>query len=60
MPPSKSANLCPRVDSVSADWMKPPVADTPNNWTEVTRNFASQSDADKYVAAVGKKPLTWS
>jgi len=34
--------------------MKPPVADTPN-WTEIHRNFASQSDADKYVAAVGKE-----
>lgn len=40
---------------ISADWMKPPVADTQNNWTEVHRNFASQSDADKYVAAVGKE-----
>lgn len=40
---------------ISADWMKPPVAGTPNNWTEVHRNFASQSDADKYVAAVGKE-----
>jgi hypothetical protein len=40
---------------ISADWMKPPVADTPNNWTEIHRNFASQSDADKYVAAVGKE-----
>lgn len=40
---------------ISADWMKPPVADTANNWTEVHRNFASQSDADKYVAAVGKE-----
>src|SRR5216684_1194489 len=40
---------------ISADWMKAPVADTPNNWTEVHRNFASQSDADKYVAAVGKE-----
>ena len=39
---------------ISADWMKPPVADTPN-WTEIHRNFASQSDADKYVAAVGKE-----
>lgn len=35
--------------------MRPPVADTPNNWTEVQRNFASQSDAEKYVAAVGKE-----
>lgn len=40
---------------ISADWMKPPVADTPNNWTEIHRSFASQSDADKYVAAVGKE-----
>lgn len=40
---------------ISADWMRPPVADTPNNWTEVHRNFASQSDTDKYVAAVGKE-----
>jgi hypothetical protein len=40
---------------ISADWMKPPVADTPNNWTEIHRNFASQSDADKYVAAIGKE-----
>ena len=40
---------------ISADWMRPPVADTPNNWTEIHRNFTSQSDADKYVAAVGKE-----
>jgi hypothetical protein len=40
---------------ISVDWMKPPVAGTPNNWTEIHRNFASQSDADKYVAAVGKE-----
>jgi hypothetical protein len=40
---------------ISADWMKPSVADTPNNWTEIHRNFASQSDADKYVAAIGKE-----
>ena len=40
---------------ISADWMKPPVADTPNNWTEIHRNFPSQSDADKYVAAIGKE-----
>jgi hypothetical protein len=40
---------------ISADWMKPPVADTPNNWTEIHRNFASQSGADKYVAAIGKE-----
>ena len=40
---------------ISADWMRPPVADTPNNWTEIHRNFASQSNADKYVAAVGKE-----
>lgn len=39
----------------SAEWMNPPVADTPNNWTEIHRNFASQSDADKYVAAIGKE-----
>jgi hypothetical protein len=40
---------------ISADWMRPPVADTPNNWTEIHPNFTSQSDADKYVAAVGKE-----
>jgi hypothetical protein len=40
---------------ISADWMRAPVADTPNNWTELHRNFAPQSDADKYVAAVGKE-----
>jgi hypothetical protein len=40
---------------ISADWMKPPVTDTPNNWTEIHRNFASQSDTDKYVAAIGKE-----
>jgi len=38
-----------------AAWMRAPVADTPNNWVEVTKNFASKSAADKYVASVGKE-----
>jgi hypothetical protein len=38
-----------------AAWMQTPVADTPNNWVEITRNFASKSDADKYAASVGKE-----
>jgi hypothetical protein len=32
-----------------AEWMKKPVADTPNNWVEVAKN------GDKYVAEVGKE-----
>ena len=36
-------------------WMRAPVSDTPNNWVEVTKNFASKSAADKYVASVGKE-----
>jgi hypothetical protein len=36
-------------------WMRVPVADTSNNWVEVTKNFASKSAADKYVASVGKE-----
>ncbi len=38
-----------------APWMQTPVADTPNNWVELTRNFASKSAADKYAASVGKE-----
>ncbi len=38
-----------------APWMQAPVADTPNNWVELTRNFASKSAADKYAASVGKE-----
>jgi hypothetical protein len=38
-----------------AAWMQAPVADTPNNWVELTRNFASKSAADKYAASVGKE-----
>ncbi len=38
-----------------AAWMKAPVADTPNNWVELTRNFASKSATDKYAASVGKE-----
>jgi hypothetical protein len=40
-----------------ADWMRAPVADTPNNWVQVSKNFASKSDTDKnkYVASVGKE-----
>ena len=33
-----------------AEWMKAPVADTPNNWVEVTR-----TDDGKYEAAAGKE-----
>jgi hypothetical protein len=36
-------------------WMRVPVADTPNNWVEVTKNFASKSTGDKYAASVGKE-----
>jgi len=38
-----------------APWMRMPVADTPNNWVQVSRNFASKSANDKYAAAVGKE-----
>lgn len=38
-----------------APWMQAPVADTPNNWVELTRNFASKSATDKYAASVGKE-----
>ena len=34
---------------IPADWMRAPVADTPNNWVEVKK------DGDKYLAAVGKE-----
>src|ERR1700682_5940844 len=34
-------------------WMRTPVGNTPNNWVEITKNFASKSAADKYVASVG-------
>jgi hypothetical protein len=33
-----------------ADWMRKPVADTPNNWVQVTR-----TKSGKYLAAVGKE-----
>jgi hypothetical protein len=33
-----------------AEWMRTPVADTPNNWIDVKKN-----QAGKYVAAVGKE-----
>lgn len=33
-----------------ADWMRKPVADTPNNWVQVTR-----TKGGKYLAAVGKE-----
>ncbi len=36
-------------------WMRAPVADTPNNWVQVSRNFASKGANDKYAAAVGKE-----
>jgi hypothetical protein len=38
-----------------ADWMRTPVSDTPNNWVQVSRNFDSKSDSDKYVAGAGKE-----
>lgn len=38
-----------------ADWMRAPVSDAPNNWVQVSKNYASKSDADKYVASVGKE-----
>jgi hypothetical protein len=38
-----------------ADWMRAPVSGTPNNWVQVSKNFASKSDADKYIASVGKE-----
>ncbi len=34
---------------IPADWMRAPVADTPNNWVQVTK------DGDKYIATVGKE-----
>ena len=37
---------------LSADWMKPPVADTPNNWVEVSKS------GEKYMAEVGKETFT--
>jgi len=43
VPPKK-----PQV-RLPAAWMREPVADTPNNWVEVTRN------AGRYVAEVGKE-----
>ena len=49
VPPSQ-----PEV-KLPAAWMQTPVADTPNNWVELTRNFASKSAADKYAASVGKE-----
>ncbi|MGH9513828.1 MAG: hypothetical protein ACRD2U_17005 [Terriglobales bacterium] len=44
----------PEVE-LPATWMHAPVADTPNNWVQVTKNFSSKSAADKYVASVGKE-----
>jgi len=44
VPPS-SPNL-----QLPAEWMRPPVADTPNNWVEVTK-----TDSGKYLAEVGKE-----
>jgi hypothetical protein len=44
----------PRI-KLPADWMRTPVSDTPNNWVQVSKNFGSKSDADKYVASVGKE-----
>lgn len=38
-----------------ADWMRTPVSDAPNNWVQVSRNFDSKSDGDKYVASAGKE-----
>ena len=37
---------------LSADWMKAPVSDTPNNWVEVSKN------GEKYLAEVGKETFT--
>lgn len=44
VPPQKSSV---RLD---ADWMRTPVADTPNNWVELTR-----TKDEKYEAGVGKE-----
>jgi len=38
---------------LNADWMKTPVADTPNNWVEVQKN-----DDGKFEAAVGNETFT--
>lgn len=38
---------------IPAEWMKPPVADTPNNWIQLTRR-----GPDKYIAAIGKETFT--
>lgn len=38
---------------IPAEWMKPPVADTPNNWIQVTRK-----GPDKYIAAIGNEIFT--
>lgn len=37
-----------------AEWMQAPVADTPNNWVQVSK------ENDKYVASVGKETFTVS
>ena len=34
---------------IPAEWMRPPVADSPNNWVQVERS------GDAYIAAVGKE-----
>jgi hypothetical protein len=36
-----------------ADWMRAPVSDKPNNWVQISKNFAAKSDADKFAASVG-------
>lgn len=43
VPPAK-----PQI-TIPSDWMRVPVADTPNNWVEV------QKDGPRYIAAVGKE-----
>jgi hypothetical protein len=44
VPPEK-----PEV-TLAADWMRKPVADTPNNWVQLQK-----IQGDKYLAAVGKE-----
>jgi hypothetical protein len=43
VPPAQPAITFP------AEWMRAPVADTPNNWVQVMKN------GDKYIASVGKE-----
>ena len=40
--------IAPRV-KLPAEWMRPPVADTPNNWVQVRRQ------GEAYVASTGKE-----